>query len=78
MVREEKRLELFGHLRVGVRARMLHFPVTLGRMNLAHRLNAVGTFSKVIVDIAFYMNWKLITRLKNQPVCEQVMTSLLY
>ena len=54
MVREKKRLELFDRLRVGVRARTLHFPVTLGRMNLAHRLNAVGTFSKVtgtIVDI---------------------------
>ena len=43
----EKRLELFDRLRFGVRARTLHFPVTLGRMNLAHRLNAVGTFSKV-------------------------------
>ena len=56
VVREEKPLKLFGRLRVGVHARTLHFPVTciLGRMNLAHRLNVVGTFSKVtctIVDI---------------------------
>ena len=65
MVREKKPLDLFDRLRVGVRARTLHFPVTLGRMNLALRLNAVGTFSKVtgtIVDIAFYVNGKLITR----------------
>ena len=37
-------------------------------------LKFVGTFSKVmgtIVDIAFYVNGKLITRLKNQPVCER-------
>ena len=54
MVREEKRLELFGRLRVGACARTLHFPVTLARMNLACRLNAVGAFSNVtgtIVDI---------------------------
>ena len=64
VVREEKRLELFGRLSVGARTRTLHFPVILGRMNLAHRLNAVGTFSKVtgtIVDIAFYVNGRLIT-----------------
>ena len=70
MVQEEKRLELFGRLRVGVRARTLHFPVTLGRMNLAHRLNAVDTFSKgtgTIADVAFYMNGKLITRQKINP-----------
>ena len=70
-------MELFGRLRGRTRARTLHFPVTLGRMNLAHRLNAVGTFSKVtgtIVDIAFYVNRKLITRLKNQTVCERVTT----
>ena len=67
--------------RIGARARTLHFPDTLGRMNLASRLNAVGTFSKVpgtIVDIASYVNGKLITRLKNQPVCERVTTSRLY
>ena len=47
-------MELFDRLRVGARACTLHFPVTLGRMNLAHRLNAVGTFLKVmgsIVDV---------------------------
>ena len=47
-------MELFGRLCVGARARTLHFPVILGRMNLAHHLNAVGTLSKVmgtIVDI---------------------------
>ena len=67
MVQEEKCLKLFDRLRVGARARTLHFLVTLGRMNLAHRLNAVGTFSKVtstIVDIAFYVNGQLITRFK--------------
>ena len=49
-------------------------PVTLVRMNLAHHLNAIGTFSKVgveghtlhitgtIVDIVFYVNRKLITQ----------------
>ena len=45
---------LFGWLCIAARARTLHFPVTLGRMNLAHRLNAVGAFLKVtatIVDI---------------------------
>ena len=59
MVREEKSWELFIRLHVeGVHTRytsryMLHFllhitlPVTLVRMNLAHHLNAVGTFSKV-------------------------------
>ena len=54
VVREEKCLELFDWLRDGARARTLHFPVTLGRINLAHRLNAIGAFSKVtgtIVDI---------------------------
>ena len=78
MVREKKSLELLGRLRAEGGAQTLHFPVTLGRMNLAHRLNAVGTFSKVmgtIVDIASYVNGKLITQLKNQPVCERVMTS---
>ena len=55
----------FGRLCVGGGARMFQFPITLGMMNLAHRLNAVGTFSKVmgnIVDIAFYVNGKLITQ----------------
>ena len=64
MVREKKSLELLGWLRIGGRARTLHFPDTLGRMNLGHRLNAIGTFSKVmgtIVDIAFYVNEKLIS-----------------
>ena len=72
-------LELFGRLRVGAHARTLHFSVTLSRMNLARHLNAVGTFSKVtgtIVDTAFYVIGKLIARLKNQPVCERVTTSL--
>ena len=67
VVREEKCFELFGRLRVGARARTLHFLVTLDRMNLAHHLNDVGTFSKVtgtMVDIAFYVNGKLITRFK--------------
>ena len=47
-------MELFGWLRVGARACTLHFPVILARMNLAHRLNAIGSFSKVtstILDI---------------------------
>ena len=60
-VQEVKCLERFDRVRVGARARMLHLPVTLGRMNLAHRWNAAGTFSKVtgtIVDIAFYVNGK--------------------
>ena len=63
MVQEEKCLELFGRLRVGPHACTLRFPVTSSRMNLAHHLNAIGTFSKVmgtIVDIAFY-------DLKNHP-----------
>ena len=78
MVQEEKSLELFDSLRIGARACTLHFPVTLGGMDLAYRLNAIGTFSKVTgtkVDIAFYVNGKLITQLKNQPVCERVTTS---
>ena len=79
MVRTEKALDFsFGRLRVGAPAPTLHFPVTRGRMNLALRLNAVGTYSKVtgtIVDIAFYVKGKLIIRLKNQPVCERVTTS---
>ena len=57
VVPEEKTLELFGRLGVGACAYMLHFLVTLGRMNLAHHLNAVGAFSKVtgaIVDILFF------------------------
>ena len=81
MVSEEKSLKLFNRLRVGDHACMLHFPVTLGRMNLAHRLNTAGMFLKVagtIVDIVFYVNGKLISRLKNQPICERVTTSLLY
>ena len=45
MVRKKKPLELFDGLRVGVSARTLHFPVTLGRMILACRLTADGTFS---------------------------------
>ena len=48
VVRDEKSLKLFGRLRVGGRARTLHFPVALGKRNLAHRLNAVGTLSKVM------------------------------
>ena len=79
VVREEKCLELFNRLHVGGRTRTLYFLVTLGRMNLAHRWNAIGTFSKVTgttVDIAFYVNGKLITQLKNQPVCERVTTSI--
>ena len=61
VVREKKPLELFGRLSVGVRARTLHFPVTLGRMSLAHRLNAVGTFLKVtgtVVDVLEGYAWK--------------------
>ena len=81
MVREEKCLELFDRLHVGARARTLHFPVTLGRMKLARCLNAIGTFLKVmstIVDIAFHVNGKLLTQLKNQPICEWVTTSYYY
>ena len=47
-------MELFGGLRVGVRARTLNFPITNGSINLAHRLNAVGALSKVtgtVIDI---------------------------
>ena len=50
MVWEEKSLELLGRLRVQGRARVVHARCTssyLVRMNLAHHLNTVGTFSKV-------------------------------
>ena len=62
MVREKESLELFSRLHVGACARTLHFPVSLGRMNLAHRLNAIGTFSNVtgtIVDIVFLREWEV-------------------
>ena len=51
MVQEKKALELIGRLRVGAHARTLNFPVTLGRMDVAHRLNTAGAFSKVTVTV---------------------------
>ena len=38
-------MELFGGLHIGARACTLHFPVTLGRMNLAHHWNVLDGYA---------------------------------
>ena len=49
-VRERKASQVFHQLRAKSRARTVTFPVTLGRMNVAHYNKAFGTFRRVFVE----------------------------